>query len=117
MKLKNCLPTRKDIYVYKEKLLRLIDRYKTKLSEKIKNITNVESMNKAVKYDVICYYLYENYTMACEELVIDFDEYFDEGEICSLSIRDYIDSIKYPKNFKHYLCRNINCYCVGIPWF
>ena len=95
--IENCIPTSKDVHAYKEKILKLINKYKTKLSEKIKVVTDVESMNEIIKYDVICYFLYENYTMACEELVIDFDENFDEDEICSLSIRNYIDSVEYPK--------------------
>ena len=100
VEIEDCFPKQKDILFYKNKLIFLMKKYRKILSQKISNISDIKTLNEAIKCDVICYYLYESYIKSCEELVFDFDYYFNEDEICSLNIEAYVEDIEYPKILK-----------------
>lgn len=95
--IENCIPTYKDVLLFKEKLISLMIKYRELLSQNINSISDIKTLNQIVKYDVICYYLYESYVKAYEELITDFNYCLDEDEVCSLTIESYIEDIEYPK--------------------
>ena len=97
IEIEGCIPKQKDVLIFKEKIISLMKKYKKMLSQKINNISDITTMNEAIKYDIICYYLYESYIETYEELVSDFNYCFDEDEICSLTVEAYIEDIEYPK--------------------